>query len=365
MRMMALLLVVAGCSSSPQAAGGEEFVQLFNGRDLSGWVNVNGGPETWSVRGEEIVTSGHPSGILRSPKMYENFVLELDWMHLKEGGNSGLFVHSGALPIRGNCFTKAFECQIMLGDDPKGMYSRHGDMFSIQGAKFLPDRPHPQGWERCLPSEKRVKGAGEWNHYRVTSKDGSIKLEANGAEVSGGTKCVPRKGYICLESEGAECHFKNVRIRELPGSGATAEETAETDQGYATLYGGDLRGWKTSEEGHWTARDWRLGCDGKGKELLSEREVGDFALIVDWTTPKAGSVELRVRGKAIVLEATSKAGQWNRAQVTVKGATYTLAVNDTKMTDQGSLAGTAPRGALALYSPDATTFANVYFKELK
>ena len=65
---------------------------------------------------------------------------------------------------------------------------------------------------RCLPSEKRANPAGQWNHYRVTVNDGTIKLEVNGKEVSGGTKCKPRKGYICLESEGSECHFKNLRI---------------------------------------------------------------------------------------------------------------------------------------------------------
>ena len=364
MRCIAMLMVTVGCASAPQAEG-DGFVALFNGRDLSGWTNVNGGPETWSVRDGEIITSGHPYGELRSPKMFENFVLELDWMHMKEGGNSGLFIHSGALPIRGNCFTKAFEVQIMLGDDPKGMYSRHGDMFSIQGAKFTPDRPHPQGWERCLPSEKRVKGPGEWNHYRVTVKDGSIKLEANGAEVSGGTKCNPRKGYLCLESEGAECHFKNVRIKELPSSNPAADEIAEADQGFVTLYGGDLRGWKTAEEGHWTARDWKLGCDGKGKELTSGREVADFALIVDWTTPKSGAAELRVRGKTISLEASSKPGQWNRAQLWVKGAGYSLSVNDVLLTDKGNMTGSAPRGPLSLFSPEATVFANLYLKELK
>ncbi len=48
---------------------------------------------------------------------------------------------------------------------------------------------------RCLPIEKRAKPSPEWNHYRVTCKDGTIKLEVNGKEVSGAGDCVPRKGY--------------------------------------------------------------------------------------------------------------------------------------------------------------------------
>ena len=49
-------------------------------------------------------------------------------------------------------------------------------MFSIWGAKMTPLREHPAGWERTLPSERVTKGAGEWNHYRVTAKDGTLKL---------------------------------------------------------------------------------------------------------------------------------------------------------------------------------------------
>jgi len=363
MRAFALVLVLAGCTAPASTADGD-LVDLFNGRDLSGWTNVNGGPETWSVREGMVITSGHPNGVLRSPKMYENFILELDWMHMKEGGNSGLFIHSGALPIRGNCFTKAFECQIMLGDDPKGLYSRHGDMFSIQGAKFVPDRPHPQGWERCLPSENRVKGAGEWNHYRVVSKDGSIKLEANGKEVSGGTQCNPRKGYLCLESEGSECRFKNVRIRELPSSGATPDQTAEADRGFATLYGGDLRGWKTEDPGHWTPRDWTLGTDGMGKELVSEHLLHDFVLILDWKTPPTGTAEIRVRGPLIPLEPTAKPGGWNRAEVTVHNGICTIVIQDRPTPITIDYTGRPPTDLLALRSTGPTQFANLYVKRL-
>ena len=51
------------------------FVDLFNGVDLSGWVDVNTSPETWSVKDGLLVCTGNPIGVMRSERMYENFVL--------------------------------------------------------------------------------------------------------------------------------------------------------------------------------------------------------------------------------------------------------------------------------------------------
>ena len=48
-----------------------------------------------------IVSTGVPTGLLRSEKQYENFILELEWKHLKAGGNAGLFVWSDPLTALG------------------------------------------------------------------------------------------------------------------------------------------------------------------------------------------------------------------------------------------------------------------------
>ena len=209
--MLFPLLLLAGCGSTPP---GDDFVPLFNGKDLSGWVNVNCAPATFTARDGMIVCTGKPTGLLRTAKMYENFVLELEWKHLKEKGNSGLFVWSDPLPVPGSPFCRAIEVQILDGRNTED-YTSHGDVFAIQGATCKPDRPHPKGWPRCLPSEQRCKPAGEWNHYRVECNDGVLKLAVNGKVVSGVSACKPRKGYIHLESEGAVCHFRNIRIKEM------------------------------------------------------------------------------------------------------------------------------------------------------
>lgn len=383
MKPSGILAFALCCSSLLRAAdvGLSEdgrFVPLFNGRDLSNWTNVNCAPETWTVRDGIIVSTGIPTGVLRTKRMYENFVAELEWRHMKKGGNAGFFVYSGPITAVGQPFTKGMEIQIIDSDHPDGIATRHGDVFSIHGATFVPDKPHPRGWQRSLPSEKRVKPQGEWNHYRVESRDGVLTLAVNGKVVSGGSNCVPRKGYICLESEGSECHFRNLRIMELPSSNPPASQVAEQDQGFVSIYNGlDLRGWKAEpgHAGHWQAKDWILDYDGKGegaaKTLWTERSFRNFELIVDWKLP-GGSKEssenagIHLGGAKISFGPATDAkqpGQWNRFRITKHGSDYVVRLNDKVVVEKGVAGSNGPVGLQHDGSP--IQFANIYVRELK
>jgi len=290
--MRCTLLFAAYCCvlwpAWPALADEDKPVELFNGKDLSGWVNVNCAPGTFTVRDAMIVSTGVPTGFLRTERQYENFEIELEWRHMKAGGNAGLFIWADAMTAPGTPFARGIEVQILDGRNGE-TYTSHGDVFAIHGATMKPDREHPQGWMRCLPSEHRCKPSPEWNHYRVVCSNGTIKLSVNGKEVSGGSECRPRKGYICLESEGSECHFRNIRLRELTSTNPKPEEVAEADQGFRSLYSGvDLSGWKTlpGHKDHWKPADWVLDYDGQSqaedKCLWSEKEFANFVLICDW-----------------------------------------------------------------------------------
>ena len=297
--MYASLLTVAWLLAAPPVAP----TALFNGKDLSNWVNVNTSPSTWTVAQDETGTpvircTGIPTGILRTNDAYENFVLEFDWKHLAETGNAGLFVWSDPYCSTGVPFSRSVEVQIMLTPDNideqgRTRYTGQGDIFSIWGSKMTPDRPHPTGWERCLPSARMTKGAGEWNHYKVTCNNGDIKLAVNGTEVSGCSNTTPRKGFICLESEGSEIWFKNVVLTPLPSASPalSASDTADLDAAglrpmfdAATLAGWHEEGKKigdaTSE--HWKDSQGEIQFDGKGTNLWSDAEYGDFEMLVDW-----------------------------------------------------------------------------------
>jgi len=204
-----------------------EYVDLFNGKDLSGWVNVNTDKDTWSVRNGELVCSGHPIGVMRSAKQYENFILHIEWKHIEPGGNSGVFAWSDAKPNEKSRLPNGVEVQMLEldwvnlnkqnGETPPIAYV-HGELFGVNGVVTVPDNPRG---ERSKSIENRCKGRGEWNVYDVVAVDGVIKLSVNGKFVNGISRSSQKKGYLCLESEGAEIHFRNIKILELPpGVGA-------------------------------------------------------------------------------------------------------------------------------------------------
>ena len=383
------------------------FTPLFNGKDLSGWVPVNVAPKTFTVRDNMIVCDGKPTGVMRTDRHYENFVLELEYMHLVPGGNAGLFVWSDAVTSPGVPFTRSIEVQILDGSNSEN-HTSHGDIFSIHGATMKPDRPHPRGAMRCLPSERRANPAGQWNHYRVVCNDGAVKLSVNGKEVSGGTECWPRKGYICLESEGGVVHYRNIRVKELPSTHPEPREVATTDVGFKSIYTGvDLSGWRAEagHQGHWQPRDWTLAYDGKaeggGQTLWTLKEYGDFEMVVDWRLPEPGKAEdaekpaepqpvnggITLRGaegptvqirsspegsgtlsggtaNPAAKPADKRRGGWNRFVISAKGGNCTVQLNGQTIAENATPSGAPPRGPIGLHSDGPIEFANLYVREL-
>ena len=89
--------------------------------------------------------------------------------------------------------------------------------------KTTPDNPRGA---RSKSIENRCKGKGNWNVYDVVCVDGVIKLSVNGKFVNGIRNASVKKGYLCLESEGAKIEFRNIYIMELPPGVTSAEQTA-------------------------------------------------------------------------------------------------------------------------------------------
>jgi len=169
--------------------------------------------------------------VTRSKKKFTNFELVVTWRHNKSGGNSGIFLWAGdeafknlkpnQLPPGGievqildHGYAEQFEKDNGKKSD---WFTTHGDVFPVGTSKMVPFEPKaPNNSGRSFPNKNLSKGIGEWNHYYVRAINGEVRLWVNGEEVSGGNRCEPKTGFLCLESEGAPIDMKNIRIRELP-----------------------------------------------------------------------------------------------------------------------------------------------------
>lgn len=193
------------------------------------FVNVNCAADTWTWKDGQIQCTGQPVGVIRSTKPLTNFELVIEWRHLKSAGNSGVFLWAtkdsidalkpGGLPM-------GIEVQILdhgysdqyrksTGKEPD-WFTTNGDVFPTQAATMTPFPPVAPNGKRSFPTKNLSRGVGEWNHYYVRAINGEVRLWVNGEEVSGGTRCSPSSGYLCLESEGSPIEFRNLKIRELP-----------------------------------------------------------------------------------------------------------------------------------------------------
>ena len=93
-----LLPAPALIAQAPAAKPAEPgWVQLFNGKDLTGWVKV--GQEQWTVEDGAIYGVGVTKeyGYLRTEQKYVDFDLTLRFK-VEADGNSGVFFHSDFTP---------------------------------------------------------------------------------------------------------------------------------------------------------------------------------------------------------------------------------------------------------------------------
>ena len=219
-------------SQQVQTASSSKWVDLFNGKDLSGWVDVNTSKDTWKAVNGELHCTGLPIGVMRSEKMYQNFILEIEWKHMKKKGNSGVFLWCDCIPGR-NRLPSGMEVQMLELDwinRPNGSKANpsyiSGELFGAGKLKAKPDNPRSKNPNepRSESKEYRCKGVGEWNQYTIVAIDGTVQLCINGKFVNSIRNSSFKKGYLCLEAEGSEIHFRNIRIMELPTSVIKPEE---------------------------------------------------------------------------------------------------------------------------------------------
>lgn len=387
-RMVSIALVLGTliCGGIPgevnlvkaQDAAKAEFRPLFNGKDMTGWVYVNTPADTWTIEDGVLICSGRPTGEIRTDRMYQNFVLEVEWRHLVKAGNAGIFVWADDITARGVPFHRSVEVQVLENSYGQSAgHTTHGDIFPIHGAKMTP--LNGRGGSRAFPTEERSKPAPEWNHYRIECRDGEISLAVNGKVVTQGKEASPRKGYICIESEGGTVQYRNMRIMELPDTPVDPADVATEHRGFRSVYSGlDLRGWKaTQNSDSWKAQDWILKYEGKstGSEAsvleLDELLSGDADFVLD-VQPSDGFQSFSMAALDQILVAASdsnssdgglqvKAGEWVRLEGQLRSGKLSVTANGKILKESVSVKSP---WQLQLKPNGATSFANIYVRNV-
>ena len=224
----------------PQKPSEGKWESLFTGALADQWTGMS-----MSIKAPHLSTTPNPdrpgefvlhiargpTGVIRSMKAYENFVLEYEWRHLTEApnagggkgtsGNSGVLIRHSAFPAVGGPFPReGYEIQVCnLGNG--SWYTSHGDIFTLPGSisTAIPDPRFGRSDScgiRSMPIAFNGSKTGEWNRIRLTCMDGMIQNEVNGVLATSLLRVSPRKGYMSIESEGAPVEFRNMRIHELP-----------------------------------------------------------------------------------------------------------------------------------------------------
>ena len=209
------------------AAKADEYRNLFNGKDLDGWVvegpkEFKDGDETkpiWVARDGMItcqVNNRKSFGFLRYDKQeFADFSLHVEYRMSPRADpkaspcNSGIGIRTGAFDPSKSRATRPsyFAYEVQLLDDA-------GEKPSKLGTGSL--------YRYVAPTANAVKPAPEWNVIDIECVGPRIKialndqviLDVNQSKIDE-IKDKPLKGYVCLQNHGGKIDFKNLRIKEI------------------------------------------------------------------------------------------------------------------------------------------------------
>lgn len=294
------LFVAASCSQHNQMADVDEgWVELFNGKDLSGWNQVNGTApykvEDGAIVGTTVPDS--PNSFLAAENEYGDFILEFEVM-LNNDINSGVQFRSITDPSIMNGRVHGYQFEL----DPSDRKWTGGIYDEARRGWVYPLSLNPEG--------QAAFKKGEWNKARIEAIGNEIKTWVNDVPVASLIDDATPKGIIALqvhsikdpEDAGKEIKWRNIRIKTSNLS--TKDHDAfvvnfipntltdkEKEQGWSLLWNGkDTEGWRGANKKEFPEQGWKVQ-DGElqvlesgggeavnGGDIVSEKEFGAFDL---------------------------------------------------------------------------------------
>jgi hypothetical protein len=198
-----MVVAILATSSALRASAADQvplnFVSIFNGKDLTGWVNAGSGPNLWRAENGVLIgesDKAQTGGTLRTEKTYKNFVLEFDVKYLPPA-DSGIMMRSPAI-------------QMQIGTSHSQWIELTGSFY--QGALNYPDyATAKEAWRSFLP--------GRWNTIRLDVRGAMYRVYINGQLVNTyADDKHPDAGPIAVQvhqQEDMKIEFKNLKIADL------------------------------------------------------------------------------------------------------------------------------------------------------
>ncbi|MBZ4188316.1 3-keto-disaccharide hydrolase [Niabella beijingensis] len=303
---MKKLMMLAGCAVCmlTAAAQGSGWKDLFNGKDLTGWKQLNGKARYTVEQGEIVGTTvfGQPNSFMVTEQDYGDFILELEFK-VDSTMNSG----------------------VQFRSESNAAYKNgrvHGYQFEID--------PSPRGWTGGIydearrdwlypldlnPAAKTAFRQGAWNKIRLECIGNTMRTWVNGIPCAYLVDDMTPKGFIALQvhgignkkDEGRQIRWRNIRIRTTDLKPAPLDGTfvvnmipndlsdAEKHNGFGLLFDGKTTsGWRGVHKKAFPAKGWEvnngeitvLASQGKesqnGGDIVTDKQYSAFVLEFDF-----------------------------------------------------------------------------------
>ncbi|MEX0643282.1 MAG: DUF1080 domain-containing protein [Pirellulales bacterium] len=204
-------------------ASADQEVELFNGKDFTGWTK-RGGAATYRIEDGVIIGRSAPNTsntFMTTDQEYGDFILELDFkIDNKDGFNSGVQIRSHKRLEKNS--ERVFGYQVEIDTQENRPWT--GGIYFEGGSK-----ERKAGWLNDLSKNEAAQKArklGDWNHFKIMAKGNRIQTWLNGVPAADFTdtdeNAFSPSGLIALQVHAVggkrdplEVRWKNIKLTVL------------------------------------------------------------------------------------------------------------------------------------------------------